>query len=157
MLPWDLHYNLPVEEKFLSTEAELKDQIAILMGGRMAETIALGNVSTGAQNDLEKASDIARTMVCYLGMSAKLGALTYGKRQQLQFLETQATEYRNYSEETARVIDAEVKALVDEGIERAQEILTSKRPTLDKLAKILQDKEVIQREELDSILKGSAN
>jgi len=147
---------LPVEEKFLSTDAELKDQIAILIGGRMAEAMALGNVSTGAQNDLEKASEIARTMVCYLGMSTKLGALTYGKRQQLQFLETQATEYRNYSEETARLIDAEVKALVDEGMERAEEILTSKRPTLDKLAEVLQDKEVIQHEELESILKTSA-
>lgn len=144
---------LPVEEKFLSTDAELKDQIAILMGGRMAEAIALGTVSTGAQNDLEKASEIARAMVCYLGMSAKLGALTYGKRQQLQFLETEATEYRNYSDETARLIDAEVKALIDEGIERAMEILTSKRHILDKLAGILQEKEVIHGEEIDALLK----
>ncbi|CCE25280.1 ATP-dependent zinc metalloprotease FtsH [Methylotuvimicrobium alcaliphilum] len=143
---------LPVEEKFLSTDAELKDQIAILMGGRMAEAIALGNVSTGAQNDLEKASEIARAMVCYLGMSAKLGALTYGKRQQLQFLETEGTEYRNYSEETAKLIDAEVKALVDEGIERAMDILTAKRHVLDQLAEILQEKEVIHGEDIDALL-----
>ncbi|MGR9051347.1 MAG: ATP-dependent zinc metalloprotease FtsH [Gammaproteobacteria bacterium] len=144
---------LPVEEKFLSTDTELKDQIAILMGGRMAEAIVLGNVSTGAQNDLEKASDIARAMVCYLGMSAKLGPLTYGKRQQLQFLETEISESRNYSEDTARLIDAEVKALIDEGMERALEILTDKRPVLDELAKILQDKEVISREEIEELLK----
>ncbi len=76
---------LPVEEKYLSTEAELKDQLAILLGGRVAEQLALGSVSTGAQNDLEKASEIARNMVCYLGMSKKLGPLIYGQRQQMQF------------------------------------------------------------------------
>ncbi|MGR9115389.1 MAG: ATP-dependent zinc metalloprotease FtsH [Gammaproteobacteria bacterium] len=144
---------LPVEEKFLSTDVELKDQIAILMGGRMAEAIVLGNVSTGAQNDLEKASDIARNMVCYLGMSAKLGPLTYGKRQQFRFLETEVSESRNFSEETARLIDAEVKALVDEGMERALEILSAKRETLDKLADILQEKEVVSREEIEALLK----
>ncbi|MFI3185017.1 MAG: ATP-dependent zinc metalloprotease FtsH, partial [Methylococcaceae bacterium] len=96
---------LPVEEKFLSTEDELKDQIAILLGGRVAEEIALGSISTGAQNDLEKASEIARNMVCSLGMSKKMGPLTYGKRQQLQFLETEVSEYRNYSDVTARLID----------------------------------------------------
>ncbi len=144
---------LPVEEKFLSTDEELKDQIAILMGGRIAESIALGNISTGAQNDLEKASEIARTMVCQLGMSEKLGALTYGKRQQMQFLEIDANEYRNYSEETAKKIDAEVKAIVDQAIDRANKILTAKRALLDRLASVLQDKEVIQRDELEAILK----
>lgn len=143
---------LPVEEKFLSTVTELKDQIAILLGGRVAEAIALGDVSTGAQNDLEKASEIARAMVCYLGMSAKLGALTYGKRQQLQFLEVEGNEYRNYSEETAKLIDAEVKALVDEGMQRAQTILTDKRAVLDKLAAVLQEKEVIQQPEIAKIM-----
>jgi len=143
---------LPVEEKFLSTDAELKDQIAILLGGRTAEAIALGNVSTGAQNDLEKASEIARAMVCYLGMSEKLGPLTYGKRQQLQFLETETTEYRNYSDDTARLIDTEVKALVEEGMHRAQEILNRRRQDLDKLAEYLQEKEVIQGDEIDALL-----
>ncbi|PKM11541.1 MAG: cell division protein FtsH [Gammaproteobacteria bacterium HGW-Gammaproteobacteria-3] len=143
---------LPVEEKFLSTDAELKDQIAILMGGRMAEAIVLGNVSSGAQNDLEKASEIARAMVCYLGMSAKLGPLTYGIRHQMQFLEGEISESRNYSEETARIIDAEVKALIDEGMERALEILSAKRSILDKLADILQEKEVVAREEIQVLL-----
>jgi len=143
---------LPVEEKFLSTDVELKDQIAILLGGRTAEAIALGNVSTGAQNDLEKASEIARAMVCYLGMSEKLGPLTYGKRQQLQFLETETTEYRNYSDDTARLIDAEVKALVEEGMHRAQEILNRRRQDLNKLAEYLQEKEVIQGDEIDALL-----
>lgn len=143
---------LPVEEKFLSTEDELKDQIAILLGGRMAEEIALGSISTGAQNDLEKASDIARNMVCSLGMSKKLGPLTYGKRQQLQFLETEVSEYRNYSDETARLIDTEVITLVQEGEARARKIISANREALEKLANLLQEKEVINREEMVALL-----
>ena len=140
---------LPVEEKYLSTEAELKDQLAILLGGRVAEQLALDSVSSGAQNDLEKASEIARNMVCYLGMSKKLGPLIYGQRQQLQFL---ITRHKNYSEETARIVDAEIKTLVEEGQQRAQQILTTKRKQLDSLADLLQEKEVIQREEMLALL-----
>lgn len=143
---------LPVEEKFLSTEAELKDQLAILLGGRLAEELVLISISTGAQNDLERVSDIARNMVCHLGMSRKLGSLTYGKRQQLQFLNVEEPEQRNYCEETARIIDAEVKALVDEAHERAWQILTSNRDLLDKIAVLLQEKEVVGREEIEALL-----
>ncbi len=143
---------LPVEEKFLSTEDELKDQLAILLGGRMAEQIVLGSISTGAQNDLEKASEIARNMVCNLGMSKKMGPLTYGKRQQLQFLETEVSEYRNYSDETARLIDTEIIALVEEAETRAREIITANRKALEKLADLLQEKEVINRDEMLALL-----
>ncbi len=143
---------LPVEEKFLSTEGELKDQLAILLGGRMAEQIALGSISTGAQNDLEKASEIARNMVCNLGMSKKMGPLTYGKRQQLQFLETEVSEYRNYSDETARLIDTEIIALVEEAETRAREIIIANKSSLDKLADLLQEKEVINRDEMLALL-----
>ncbi len=143
---------LPVEEKFLSTEDELKDQIAILLGGRMAEEIVLGSLSTGAQNDLEKVSEIARNMVCNLGMSKKMGPLTYGKRQQLQFLETEVAEHRNYSDVTARLIDTEIIALVEEGEIRAHKIIVANRPALEKLADLLQEKEVISREEMLTLL-----
>ncbi len=143
---------LPVEEKFLSTEDELKDQLAILLGGRMAEQIVLGSISTGAQNDLEKASEIARNMVCNLGMSKKMGPLTYGKRQQLQFLETEVSEYRNYSDETARLLDTEIIALVEEAETRAREIITANRKALEKLADLLQEKEVINRDEMLALL-----
>lgn len=145
---------LPVEEKFLSTENELKDQLAILLGGRMAEEVILGSISTGAQNDLEKASEIARNMVCSLGMSKKLGPLTYGKRQQLQFLETEISESRNYSEETARIIDMEIMALVKEAEARALEIITTHGTALEKLAHLLQEKEVINREEMLALLEN---
>ncbi len=145
---------LPIEEKFLSTEDELKDQLAILMGGRVAEEVVLGSISTGAQNDLEKASDIARSMVCSLGMSKKLGALTYGKQQRLQFLETDGAEYRNYSDETARIIDSEIRALVKEAEDRAKNIINNHRPLLDKLANLLLEKEVVNREEMERLLKN---
>jgi cell division protease FtsH len=145
---------LPVEEKFLSTENELKDQLAILMGGRIAEEFTFGTISTGAQNDLEKASEIARNMVCSLGMSRKLGSLTYGKRQQLQFLETETPEIRNYSDETARLIDTEVMALIEEAETRARGVITANREVLDKLANLLQEKEVVNREEITDLLKS---
>ncbi len=144
---------LPVQEKFLSTEQELKDQLAILLGGRVAEEIIYGDVSSGAQNDLERASEIARTMVTQLGMSDKLGPLTYGKRQQLAFLGVESPEERNYSEETARLIDAEVKSLIVEAQERAHRILTEKRPVLEALARALLDKEVMSGEEVRELIQ----
>lgn len=144
---------LPVEEKFLSTEDELKDQIAILLGGRVAEEITLGSISSGAQNDLEKASEIARNMVCNLGMSKKMGPLTYGKRQQLQFLETETSEYRNYSDVTARLIDTEIIGLVEEGETRARDIIVTNKSVLEKLADLLQEKEVINREEIMALVR----
>ncbi|MEI7868660.1 MAG: ATP-dependent zinc metalloprotease FtsH [Candidatus Methylumidiphilus sp.] len=143
---------LPVEEKFLSTEPELRDQIAILLGGRTAEDIVLGSVSSGAQNDLERASEIAHAMVCQLGMSKKLGPLAYGKRQQLAYLGVEGTEERNFSEETARIIDAEVKILVVEGQQRAEEILKLHRSVLDVIAQRLQEKEVVSGEEIKQII-----
>ena len=142
---------LPVEEKFLSTEQELHDQIAILLGGRTAEELALGEVSSGAQNDLEKASEIARVMICQLGMSAELGPLTFGRRQRLAYLGVEGTEERNFSEETAQAIDREAKHLVEEGQRRAGAILTKHRSALDEIAALLQTKEVISGEDIRAI------
>ena len=144
---------LPVEEKFLTTENEYRDQIAILLGGRVAEEIIFGDISSGAQNDLERASEIARAMVAQLGMSKKLGPLTYGKRDTLQYLGVQEHEERNYSEATAQLIDQEAKALVEEGHKRATEILTGQRPTLDALAALLEEKEVISGEEVKQVIE----
>ena len=143
---------LPVEEKFLSTENELKDQIAILLGGRVAEEVVYGDVSSGASNDLERASQIARNMVTRLGMSEKLGPLTWGVHRQLQFL-GQETEERNYSEQTAQQIDAEVKALVEEGRQRALKIIEGQRETLEDLAGELEKKEVLDGEEVEAIIR----
>ncbi len=148
-LGWTLQ--LPVEEKFLSTEQELKDQIAILLGGRVAEEVVFGDVSSGAGNDLERASQIARSMVTELGMSKRLGPLTWGERHELRFLGQEQVE-RNYSEETARLIDEEVKALVEEGHRRAREILTGDRKLLDALAAELERREVLDRDQVKAIL-----
>jgi len=144
---------LPVEEKFLSTEAELKDQIAILLGGRVAEEIVFGDISSGASNDLERASEIARSMITRLGMSKKLGPLTYGKHQELQYLGIQGQEERNFSEATAQMIDEEAREIVEEQHQRATTILTEKRKVLDGLAARLEEKEVISGEEVDEVVR----
>ncbi|MDE1922159.1 MAG: ATP-dependent zinc metalloprotease FtsH [Gammaproteobacteria bacterium] len=147
---------LPVEEKFLATESQLKDQLAILLGGRTAEQMVLGEVSSGAQNDLEHASEVARGMVTQLGMSGKLGPLTYGRRQRLAFLDVTGEEERNYSEATARLIDGEVRALLDEAQRRAHDILAAKRPGLEALAAALLDKEIMDRNEVERLLRDQA-
>ena len=146
---------LPVAEKFLATEDELKDQITILLGGRAAEEIVFGNTSTGASNDLERASEIARDMVTRLGMSDKLGALTYGRRQQALYLGNEYTEERNYSEDTAREIDAAVRTLVEDGHNRARAILEGKRTVLNALADELETREVITGEEVNRIVAAA--
>ena len=143
---------LPVEERFLSTTEEMKDQIAILLGGRAAEEIVLGSISSGASNDLEKATEIARSMVARLGMSDKLGPVVYGRQQQLQYLENAPTmEERNYSEETAEAIDAEVRSLLEEGRERARQILQECRETLDRLSAELEQRETLTGEDVRKI------
>jgi cell division protease FtsH len=142
---------LPVAEKFLSTEQELRDQLAILLGGRVAEETVLGDVSSGAANDLERASEIAREMVTRLGMSEQLGPLTWGRRQQSLYLGGNYMEEKNYSEETARLIDDSVRALVDEAHDRARGILEKQRAALDALAARLQEKEVIGGDEARQI------
>ena len=143
---------LPVEEKFLSTREELEDQIAILLGGRVAEETVLGSISSGASNDLERATEIARNMVTRLGMSDQLGPLTWGRVHELQYLSGVEQEERNYSEETARLIDEEVKQLVEQGHRRAREILSGRRERLDRLAAELEKKEVLSGEEVKAIL-----
>jgi cell division protease FtsH len=143
---------LPVEEKFLSTEEELRDRVAILLSGRAAEELVFGDMSSGAQNDLEKASEIARAMVCQLGMSKRLGPLTYGRRQRLAYLNVEGAEERNFSEETARMIDTEVRELVEEGQQRARDILTERRTILDEIARILQEREVVGGDEIKEMI-----
>lgn len=147
---------LPVEEKFLATENQFKDQLAILLGGRAAEQMTFGEVSSGAQNDLEHASEIARSMVTQMGMSEKLGPLTYGRRQQLVYLGVSGEEERNYSEDTARLIDAEVRALIEEAQRRAREVLAARRPGLDALAAALLEREVMDRDEVVRLLREQA-
>ncbi len=144
---------LPEKEKFLATKNELLDQIAILLGGRVAEEIVFGDVSTGAQNDLERASEVARNMVCSYGMSEKLGPLTFGKKQTSLFLGTEYGEEKNYSEQTAVDIDGEVKQVITTNYERVKKLLGENRALLDALATKLEEKEVLSGEEVKAIVK----
>ena len=129
------------------------DQVAILLGGRVAEEIVFGDISTGAQNDLERSSELARNMVCTYGMSEKLGALTFGKKNKSLFLGTEYGEEKNYSEETARQIDAEVKTVIQESYEKVRTLLKENRSPLDTLAARLEEKEVLSGEEVKAIVK----
>ncbi len=147
---------LPVHEKFLSTKKELNDQLAILLGGRVAEELIFGDISSGASNDIERASEIARSMICQLGMSEKLGPLTYGKKEQSIYLGVEYAEEKNYSEETAKIIDEEVRTLIETNHARAREILEKNRKTLDALAALLEKKEVISGEEVKRIVDDTA-
>ncbi|MBS1791754.1 MAG: ATP-dependent zinc metalloprotease FtsH [Acidobacteria bacterium] len=145
---------LPTEERFLMTQPEIEDQLAVMLGGRVAEQIVYnGVISTGAADDLERASELARQMVTRFGMSEKLGHLTYGKSFSSRFLpSTFAAEERNYSEQTAELIDEEVLRIVDEAYERVKRILTRRREDLGRIASELIRKETLDRDELEKLL-----
>jgi cell division protease FtsH len=144
---------LPLEDRYLMTRTALTDQLAVLLGGRTAEEIALGDISTGAQNDLQRASDIARAMVVEFGMSESFGAISLESRARSRFLDLGLGGDRaDYSEETAREIDAEVRRIVRSAHERARALLADRRETLDRVARRLLEKEVIEGEELREIM-----
>ena len=143
---------LPTEDRYMMTREELTDRISVLLGGRIAEEIIFDEMSTGAQNDLEKASDIARRMVKYYGMSDKLGIVTFEPENKSAFLGWGMGSNKDYSEETARDIDIEVKKIIDDTYAKTREMLEKQKPMLIKLSKMLMEKEVIEEEELKKIL-----
>jgi cell division protease FtsH len=144
---------LPLEERYLLTREDLLSQLSVLLAGRSAEEIAFGRISTGAQNDLQRATDIARAMVTEFGMSEVLGAVNYAPNQRPMFLEAGfGSERGNYSEETALKIDSEVKRILAEAHETARQVLRGRRDTLDALSARLLEIEVIESEELMRIM-----
>jgi cell division protease FtsH len=144
---------LPTEDRYLMTRDELRDRICVMLGGRTAEEVVFGDVSTGAQNDLERASETARQMVCRFGMSEKLGPLTFGRTAgALHFGSVVLGDDRNFSEETARLIDHEIVAIVDAEHRRARSILEQRRDSLEALAERLLENETIGHEELMDIV-----
>jgi cell division protease FtsH len=144
---------LPLEDRYLMTRQDLQSQLAVLLGGRSAEEIAFGEVSTGAQNDLQRATDIARAMVTEFGMSDAMGVVNYNGHKRSAFLEMPFMQERgNYAEDTAQQIDAEVKRILTEAHEEARRILREHRPVLDELSARLLVKEVIEGEELRALL-----
>jgi cell division protease FtsH len=146
---------LPTEDRYLLTRSELLDRLAILLGGRAAEALMFGEVSTGAQNDLQRAADIARRMVKEYGMSARLGAVAYEPERRPLFLPggDGLSGAKPYSEETAREIDEEVKRIVDETEGRVREILTKRGPDLKAVSQRLLEKEVLEGDELHMLLR----
>ena len=125
-----------------------------MMGGRVAEEICLGEITTGAGNDIERATETARKMVCEWGMSEKMGPLTYGTKEEQIFLGRDFSVQKNFSDETAKLIDLEVKALVMGGYKKAKEILTENRDTLEKIFKALLEHETLNRKEIIEIVDG---
>ena len=144
---------LPTEDRYLMTRSELLARIYVLLGGRVAEEMIFGDISTGAQNDLQRATEIARTMVTQFGMSDKLGLVALEGQRTPLFLPIPMQSAKEYSDETARLIDAEVKQILTEAHEKVKETLAVHRPALEELAQLLLKKEVVERPELQAILK----
>jgi cell division protease FtsH len=142
---------LPLEDRYLVTRAELLDRICVMYGGRVAEEVVFGDVSSGAHDDLARATETARAMVTKLGMSERLGAMTWGRAQSPRFLEGAGVEERTYSDETAQAIDAEVRSILDNERRRASEILTEKRHLLERMTARLLEIETLDRAEIDKL------
>jgi len=143
---------LPIQDRHLHSRSEFIDELAVFMGGYAAEKLVFNEITTGAANDLEKATDLARRLVTQYGMSEKLGPTTYGEREEIGFW-GQELANKNYSEEVAVQIDKEITKFIDDAFQTAQKILTDKRKKLDQIAKKLIKKEAIERKEFERLMK----
>jgi cell division protease FtsH len=148
-----LTMQLPEADKHTYTKEYLEGMLAVLMGGRTAEEIFLGHITTGAGNDIERATDIARNMVCEWGMS-QLGPLAYGKKEEAIFLGREIAQHRDFSEDTAVQIDKEVKRIVSQAYEKARNLLETNRDTLDRIAQALLVREVLDANEVKMLMEG---
>jgi cell division protease FtsH len=149
-----LTQQLPTEETHNWSKEQLEARIAVCMGGRIAEETTFSQITTGAQNDIEQATELARKMVCEWGMSDALGPLTYGKKEEAIFLGKEFNRHQDYSEATALKIDSEIKRIVSEQYERATGILTENRPMLVRLAEALLEHEVLDAQQIKQLLAG---
>jgi cell division protease FtsH len=145
---------LPVEEKHTYSKEYLETKLVYLMGGRAAEKLVFDQFTTGAGNDIEQATTLARRMVCSWGMSDRLGPLTFGEKQEEIFLGREISQRRDYSEKTAQLIDDEVRAIVEAGSQQAEEILRGNLDKLHLLATALLEHEILDSKEIDQILRG---
>lgn len=145
---------LPVEETYLRTKSQFMTDLAILLGGYISEQQTFGDISTGASSDLQVVSDLARKLVTKFGMSEKIGPITYGKTEELVFLGREIATEKNYSEKVAAEIDKEVKAAIDKALEAAQKIITSRKKILQVIARRLIEKETLERNEFDVLIKS---
>ena len=145
---------LPSEDKHLRSRSEFEAELAVLLSGYTAERLVFNELTTGASNDLKVASELARKMVTQYGMSDKLGPITYGDKDELVFLGKELSTEKNYSEETAKMIDAEVKKLISNAFKKATEVLSKKSQTLKKVADELIAKETLEQKEFYELIKG---
>lgn len=145
---------LPSEDRHLYSRSHFLAELAVSLGGYTAEKLVFDELTTGAGDDLKKATALARNLVMRYGMSETVGPVALGEREEMVFLGRELSSERSYSEETAKLIDSEVKKLLDEAYGRAKELLTKKRAKLDEIAKVLIEKETIEREEFDKIMAG---
>ena len=147
-------WSLPPEDRYLVSKTELMDEITGLLGGRVAEQMVFDEITTGASNDLERASQLSRDMVTEYGMSQRLGPLKFGHRHGNPFLGRDLMEDRNYSEDVAKAIDEEVRAIVEQSYERAQNILEQNRDLMDRIVEVLLERETIGRAEFLALMRG---
>ena len=145
---------LPVDDKHNYSTVYLHDQLAVLLGGRIAEEITNTTVTTGAGNDLDRVTDLARKMVCEWGMSEAIGPLTFGRKEEQVFLGRDLAQQKEYSEETANTIDKEIKRIVTENYDRARAIVEEKKPALLRLAEELLTREVLSGRQVARIISG---
>ncbi len=145
---------LPTEDRYLQSKSEFEDKIAGLLGGNASERIVFGDITTGASNDIEKATDLARRMVTEFGMSDRMGPLSFGKRDEMIFLGREIGEQRNYSDDVAKMIDEEVRAIIDRAYERATQVLIQYRDRLDRLADKLIAEETVDADAFETIFDG---
>jgi cell division protease FtsH len=146
--------SLPTEDKFLTTMSELMDTLAMTLGGRAAEEIVFGEITTGAANDLEKATSTAKQMIMRYGMSEELGPRALGRRQDLPFLGREFSQEADYSQEVARQIDAEIRRIIESAHESAKSVLIEHRDQLDSITRVLMQRETIERAEFEALLEG---
>ena len=145
---------LPVDEKHTHSKEYLEARLVYIMGGRIAERLVFDQLTTGAGNDLERATGLARKMVCEWGMSEKLGPMTFGKKQEEIFLGREIAQHRDYSERTAQLIDDEVKEILARSEEKAHTLLSQNLHHLHAIAKALLEREILDGEQIDVILRG---
>jgi cell division protease FtsH len=152
-LGWTM--SLPTEDRYLISREELKQQIAGMMGGRVSEEIIFGDITSGAENDIQRATQTARRMVTQWGMSDRVGTVMMGTKDEQVFLGRDLGEQRNYSEELAAVIDEEVKSIISHAYDTAKQILTEMRPQMDRVVERLKVVETIDAAELEALVQGT--
>jgi cell division protease FtsH len=146
--------SMPDEDRYLISRSKLLDEVTVMLGGRVAEEMVFSEITTGASNDLERATDVCRRMICEFGMSEKLGPLALGRRHSNPFLGRDLMEDRNYSEEVAMAIDKELRAIIEMCYTRAKEILTDNREKVEAIVKVLLERETLERPEFEALMRG---